>query len=251
MALIKGRVSRVIKEAFEVIGLDVYRMSKSPRRTMLGLRDRSFRSIIDVGANTGQFAKSISAFFPGARLFCFEPLEKPYRELARWADDERKSFVQIFNVALGDHEGEVEMFQHLDHTPSSSILKTTELNSILYPFTRNQSSVKVRMMRLDQALKPFLPLEPETLIKLDAQGYERYVIRGGVETFRRASACILEVNLSELYEGQSSFTDLVNALGDFGYVYAGNLEQQYAEDGQVIYADAVFCRSMRQEAEKS
>jgi len=31
-------------------------------------------------------------------------------------------------------------------------------------------------------------------------------------------------------------------LYDLGYKYAGNLNQIYAEDGHVIYADAVFVK---------
>ena len=46
---------------------------------MLSPRERPFRTIMDVGSNTGQFAKKISKIFPKAKLFCFEPLPEPYR----------------------------------------------------------------------------------------------------------------------------------------------------------------------------
>ena len=46
--------------------------------------------------------------------------------------------------------------------------------------------------------------------------------------------------MDELYEGQATFKDIVLLLQDLGYSYAGNLNQTYADDGHVIYIDAIF-----------
>lgn len=151
--------------------------------------------------------------------------------------------VKAFNFTLGDFEGEIEMLQHTEHSPSSSILKTTEVCETLYPFTKTQRSIIVKQTTLDKAVETFnIPLEPEILIKLDVQGYEDRVIRGGKRTFEMARACILEVCLDELYEGQANFREVVNLLYDLGFRYAGNLQQSYADDGHVIYIDAVFVK---------
>jgi hypothetical protein len=64
------------------------------------------------------------------------------------------------------------------------------------------------------------PLSPEILIKLDVQGYEDRVIRGGQELFKMAKACILEICLDRLYDQQTTFRDLVNLLEGLGYSYA-------------------------------
>jgi len=81
------------------------------------------------------------------------------------------------------------------------------------------------------------------LIELDVQGYEDRGIFGGREMFRRARACILELNLDSLYEGQAAFEGIIPLLSHFGHQYAGNLDQVCAEDGHVIYADALFINS--------
>ena len=57
-----------------------------------------------------------------------------------------------------------------------------------------------------------------------------------------ASACILEVNLDNLYDKQATFNDITLLLYDLGYRYAGNLDQVCANDGHVIYIDAVFVK---------
>lgn len=241
-------VTKAVKSAFQSVGLDVVRKKNSPKMTLLGLRKLPFRTIIDVGANTGQFAKNISVYFPNAKIYCFEPLPEPFNMLSAWAKS-TKGRVESFNVAIGDTEGEAEMFLHEDHTSSSSLLATTELTEQYYPFTKEQRRICVKQTMLDTALKDMQDeLSMEMLIKLDVQGYEDRVVAGGSETFIKASACILEVCLDTLYEGQAGFKELLLIFDELGYQYAGNLEQVYGEDGHCIFIDAVFlnknkCRS--------
>jgi FkbM family methyltransferase len=238
MSLLK----QLTKKVFNLMGVDIIRLPKSPRYSLLGLRHLPIRSIIDVGANTGQFAREIITVFPQAHIYCFEPLTEPYEELRKWAE-KQDGRVTVFNVALGDKVGNVEMLKHLDHSPSSSFLKTTDLSHLLYPHTQRQSPVLTQMTTLDEWIKT-LPnsLTPEILIKLDVQGYEDRVIRGGRETFKITKACILEVNLDNLYEGQAEFKEIIELLYALGFKYAGNLDQIYADDGHVIFIDAVFVK---------
>lgn len=149
-----------------------------------------------------------------------------------------------FNVAIGDKEGDVDMYLHEDHSPSSSLLTTTKLTEMYYPFTKRQKSVHINLTTLDAALDEALSeLSPEILIKLDVQGYEDRVIAGGGNVFSRASACIVEVCLNKLYEGQAEFTELATMLSGLGFRYGGNLDQVYGDDGHCIYLDAVFLKA--------
>jgi len=238
----KNFLKQVMKKTFNQIGLDIVRVSKSPKNALVGLCRLPIRSVIDVGASRGQFARRISKLFPDAHIFCFEPLPDPFKELGKWAESQNRR-VKIFNVALGDREGSVEMFSHLEHSPSSSLLRTTEICERLYPFTRKQTSIMVKLTTLDMVIANLSePLVPDVLIKLDVQGYEDHVIRGGAETFRQARACILEVCLDRLYENQANFKDILFLLYDLGFHYAGNLEQVYGDNGHVIYIDAAFTK---------
>ena len=227
---------------FNQMGLDIVRLPKRPRYSFLGLRHLPICSIIDGGANTGQFARDIVTIFPKAHIYCFEPLIEPYEKLRKWAEKQNGT-VTVFNVALGDSKGNVEMLCHSNHSPSSSLLKSTDLCQSLYPFTQKQSSVSTQLTTLDEWVKN-LPnsFTPEILIKLDVQGYEDRVIKGGRKTFEMAKASILEVCLDKLYEGQAEFKEITELLYELGFKYAGNLNQTYADDGHVIFIDAVFVK---------
>ena len=48
---------------FHRLGLDIIRIKNSPKQTLCGLRSLPIQTVIDVGANTGQFARQISQVF--------------------------------------------------------------------------------------------------------------------------------------------------------------------------------------------
>jgi FkbM family methyltransferase len=210
---------------------------------MLGLRNIGVRSILDVGANRGQFAKEALRLFPDAKVFCFEPLPGPFAALDRLTRERGRGRALAYNVALGAAADEAEMIEHVDHDTSSSLLPTTAAGERLYPFMSHQRKFRRRVVRLDDFIREAgIELAPEILVKFDVQGYEAHVLSGATETMSKARACIVEISFDHLYKGQPTFATLWKIFDSLGYRFAGNLEQIYAEDGHVIFADAVFIR---------
>ena len=232
----------ITKNTLNRVGVDIIRLSNSSKDNLLGLGSFPISSVLDVGANEGQFARTVSKIFPHATIYSFEPLPEAFQKLTKWAEG-MDGKVKVFNVALGDGEGETTFYYHVEHSPSSSFLKSTELCKNHYPDTAHQTSVQVKVSTLDKVVTQ-LPshLNQEILIKLDVQGYEAHVIKGGMKIFSDAKACIIEVNLDRLYDDQATFKEIFNLLSDLGYCYAGNWNQAYADDGHVLYCDAVFIK---------
>lgn len=222
------------------VGLDVVRVSNAAHYSLLGLRTLKIKTILDIGSNEGQFAKHMSKLFPASHIYCFEPLKEAFEKLIAF---ENKSNITALNIALGDSEKQVQMFSHVNHNTSSSLLNTTELCEQLFPETQKQVSSLVSMTTLDKwAQNLSKPLETEILVKLDVQGYEDRVLSGGMNTLIKAKACIIEVNAKKLYNNQANFKDLTTLLYSLGFHYAGNMQQYYDKDGFVIFFDTVFLR---------
>ena len=235
-------LKKMLRSGVNRAGFDVIRLHRSPQRTLLGLAGLDIGAVIDVGANQGQFARLISGFFPRAQLYCFEPLPDPFQRLSAWAQTQNGR-VHCFQVALGDQEGEVEMHLHEQHTPSSSLLAATDTCHRLYPQTRAERVVSVRVSTLDLELTDVVEsLPPGMLLKLDVQGFEDRVLRGAEHVLGKCKAVVLEVCVDPLYEGQADFFSLAGLLQKSGFRYAGNLDQAYGEDGRVVFLDAVFVR---------
>jgi FkbM family methyltransferase len=236
--LARSAISRVLRP----VGFDLIRVYRLPRSTFVGLGQLPIRTIIDAGANRGQFAREAHAAFPRARLVCFEPQPQAFEALQRLAA-EHPERISAINVALGETQGMVKMQVHLDWDFSSSLLTTTGLAHELYPQQVRQTTIDVPVTTLDAfcASAP-TALEPDILVKIDAQGYDDRVIRGGRAVFAKARACIVEINLDNLYQDQATFKGIFLLLDELGYRYAGNLDQTYGSDGHVIFIDAVFVR---------
>jgi len=233
-----------IKILLKSVNLYYLKSYNVPRSTLLGIKKLPIKTVIDIGANTGQFAKYIVSIFPEAKLFCFEPLPSAFMSLEKWAKESLNQ-VELFNVALGDSKSKVTINFHEDHSASSSLLSTTKQNNVLYPQTTNQRKIDVEQTTLDLALSNYLEdLKSGILIKMDVQGFEGNVIAGGTNIIPLASAVILEVSIEKLYEGQSSFLELLSEMNKLGFYYAGNLEQYYhQDDGRTLFLDAVFLRN--------
>jgi FkbM family methyltransferase len=231
-----------VKALCHSFGFDVVRLRDASDKSLAGLRQRPIHTVIDCGANEGQFARDISRSFPGAALYCFEPLPQPFEALSAWAAT-RGGRVRCFQVALGEQNGEALMHSHIEHSPSSSLLATTEYERVAFPQTRAQAEVRVPVTTLDDALGESLhEMEPQILLKLDVQGYEDRVLRGATRILPRVDACMLEVDVDPLYVAQAAFKDIVTLLDQFGLTYAGNVEQVLGPDGRVMWLDALFLR---------
>jgi FkbM family methyltransferase len=216
---------------------------ESERQVWRLLRGRNLRTILDIGANEGQFAGAMRREFPGATIYSFEPLPDVFQALvARFDGDEQ---VVPVNVALSDHAG-VQNMHRSEFSPSSSLLPMSALHKEEFPWTATHSEQPVSLVRLDDWAKAVPSLSGGVdLVKMDVQGYELAVISGGLDTIRRARLVISEVSFHELYEGQALFADIHERLRELGFRYCGNLEQYFSErQEQVLFADALFENTM-------
>ena len=236
---------KTLQRLFHRVGYDVTQRRRPSQRHVLPTGDLSFDIIIDVGANEGQFAREISEVYSTAQIFCFEPLEAPFQKLTEWAATQ-SGRIRCFQMALGEHEGEIDMHVNEGFTPSSSVLTVTDRSVELYPQTFVDKSVTVTMSTLDAVLGD-IPLDASKniLLKLDVQGFEDRVLKGASNTLSMCNAAILEVLMDHLYEGQAQFVDIMNLLHRHGLHFAGTVEQFYGPDGRVVFADALFLKAGR------
>ena len=221
---------KVVDDTRERLGIDL-------RPHERWLRNMQFRTVLDVGANTGQFVSEARKIAPGAFIYSFEPLRECFDALcAQQRDDAR---FKAFHVALGDEPGEVTMHRN-DYSQSSSLLPMAELHKTAFPETRHSSPEKVQVKRLDD-LAGELHLERPMLLKIDVQGFEAKVIAGATEVLRAADVIIVETGVEALYEGQALFDDVYRMLFERGFRYRGNHNQLLSpHDGRVLQADAFF-----------
>src|SRR3569832_1879848 len=86
---------------------------------------KNFKTILDIGANEGMFAKEMRRRFPDAQIYAFEPLHDCFETLNRTMENDAR--FASFNTALGEEKCETSINRSASH-PSSSLLPMAGLH---------------------------------------------------------------------------------------------------------------------------
>jgi FkbM family methyltransferase len=171
------------------------------------------RTVIDVGANRGQFTLYALARFPSAHIIAFEPLPGAREQMMRLFREEDR--VEVVPFALGETEGEVVM--HLSaREDSSSLLPIGGRQVSAFPGTEEVGTTRAYVRTLDSVLADRELMDP-ALLKVDVQGFELPVLRGAEQTLGSFDQILVEASFVELYEGQALFPDISHHLEAQGF----------------------------------
>jgi len=234
MPAVTRKLGAIVNSALEPLGFQLRRLRK-PRY----LADFGFQTVLDIGANTGQFARKARRLFPAATIHSFEPLPDAFYALAEFSRKTRN--VYAHRIALGEEDGQAEMYRN-EFSPSSSFLPISPIHTTAFPGTTHTRPVHVPMTSLDVWARAY-PLARPLLIKLDVQGYEDRVLRGGSDTVSQAAVLIVEVSFQELYFGQVLFDEVLLLTRSLGFRCFG-AEELVCDDhqGRPLQANMVFVR---------
>ena len=111
------------------------------------LRDLQCRTVVDIGANRGQFALIARHCFPQAKIVSFEPLAEPAKRFRSIFANDRA--VILHQAAVGSELGEAII--HLSRRDdSSSLLPITALQNQIFPGTQESDTETIRVGRLEE-----------------------------------------------------------------------------------------------------
>jgi FkbM family methyltransferase len=226
------------------IGMRIVPADQVPSVGWLGLPNLPIRTVLDIGACRGGFAKEVLApRFPKALIHSFEPSPDAFPSLKLTAEaSDGRHFAH--NFGFGEKDETLILHSAVDALPSSSLLLSTAENTTAFPQTSKTKDVIVEVKVLDEIAPMLTPaIEKDLLVKIDVQGFEDRVIRGGRTTIGHARAVIVEVQSATLYEGQPTFREIFMELDALGFGFIGVLDQFAKPDGTVLYYDAVFTKA--------
>jgi len=190
--------------------------------------------VYDIGAASGVVARCLAKLANVREIHAFEPLPSAFQELRRHL--EPYSNVFAYNVALGDMDASQFMWVYPQCRDASSLLHMLPQNP---PETVTQ---QVSVVTLDAFAKKHRLPSPD-VVKIDVQGYEDRVIRGGRETIAKARYCIVELNLVQVYENSPLFSDVYAQLAElnFSLVAVGGAVTDC--NGRQLQIDGIFARA--------
>jgi len=201
--------------------------------------DPAPRTVVDIGANRGQFALFAAELFPEATIHAFEPLAGPADRFERVFRGEAR--VHLHRVAVGAQSGRAAI--HVSaRADSSSLLPITERQTAVFPGTEEVATREIAVATLADRLDAAAIAAP-ALLKIDVQGFERQALEGCETLLDRIDTVYIECSFVELYAGQALADEIVGWLRDRGFALAGIHNLTVGRDGEAIQADFLFRRA--------
>lgn len=206
-------------------------------RNILGISPA--KTIVDVGAHEGQTAARYAQGFPAAAIYSLEPFADSFARLQ--LNTRHLSAVKAFPWALGDadeqRELNVNQFSATNSLLKAAVVTDPEVNRFLQPLRQ----VTIEMRRLDSFCRD-QGIEFIDLLKLDVQGFEMDVLRGGSRLLqsRRIALIYSEVTFESFYLGQTTFGELHPFLTEQGFELVDLYGQTRSAASGIRWCDMLF-----------
>jgi FkbM family methyltransferase len=181
--------------------------------------------IMDIGAHIGLFSSCSSQLTgPEGRIICFEPTPGTFSILKKTLRLNHCDNVTAVQAAVSDKEGSATFFvSHREGGNSNSLVKNR--------LQGESDGYDVKLVTIDSSVQNY-SLQP-SIIKIDAEGVELDVLKGGLKTFEQYKP-ILIIGLHPEFIKQKgdSLEAIWELLAEAGY---------QLQRGKIFFSKFDFC----------
>ncbi len=215
--MLSPTLKQVVQKLVRRTGYDIVRFSSdslpSVRRFKL-IKWCGINAVLDVGAGAGQYGMALRQAGYDKRILSFEPLKSAYGQLERVSYKDNSW--SVFNLAVGEKEKETN-FNIAGNSKSSSLLEMLPRHEMSAPDSRFVGQDFVKVTTLDAIVDEFCSSSDVVFLKMDTQGYERFILDGARKHLGRIIMIEMEMSLVPLYDGEWLFTQAHAFLETHGY----------------------------------
>lgn len=178
----------------------------SQESSLLKLKRLGFepKNILDIGAYEGHWAKEIAVIFPNAHILMVEGQKAKEDILLKKSREIPNISLRI--ALLGATTKNVDF--NIYETASSVFKEDNETNAKTEQVTLELLDDVVANTRFEKA----------DFIKLDTQGYELEILKGGAKTLQSAQMVLMEVSLLGIYKGAPLVNEVIVFMKNNGFI---------------------------------
>ncbi len=237
-------IKKLLKKITKNLGIELrkFTLATSEEARMQYLfTHHNIDCVLDVGANIGQYAKSIRELGYSGRIVSFEALSAAYTSLK--AASNKDPLWQIApRAAIGNTDGEIEL-QISENSQSSSLLKISDFHLEVTPDAAYVDSEVVQLSKLDTIAQSYINDADSIYLKIDVQGYEWQVLEGASQILPKVKGIQLELSLTRLYQDQPVWNQTLEKMEQLGY-YLYTLIPFFFDmnTGRLLQMDGIFLR---------
>tara|TARA_R100001079_G_C4437894_1_gene147322 strand:+ start:203 stop:841 length:639 start_codon:yes stop_codon:yes gene_type:complete len=206
----------------------MYRDGEGMRLTDIQLMPKD---VLDIGAHTGQFYKWAKSAWPYCNVFMIEANRLHENTLLNLTANTKDEYMIS---ALGDKEREVTFYTRSDkpYTEGNSYYK--EANYWDIPQLVQEETVTLK--KLDDIFDKEKVFD---LVKMDTQGSELDILKGGEKLISKATAVILEVAYIEYNLGAPTSDEVIKHMNNIGFEEIMSIGEHY-EGEEISQKDLLF-----------
>lgn len=202
----------------------------------------SINKIIDIGANTGQFATVMRNIEFTGQIISFEPLSSAFKELQQKASNDSNWICQ--NYALGHEESSMEI-NIAGNSYSSSLLEMLPEHLNFDPNSGFIGKENINIKTFDSVFSNFCYNDDKIWMKIDTQGFEKQVLEGAKESLSKISVLQIEMSLTPLYQNEPLFSELYPFVVDKNFeLFTIEPGINNVETGQLLQLDCIFIKKL-------
>jgi FkbM family methyltransferase len=175
-------------------------------------------NIVDIGAQSGLYSL-YAKYLPQSTFYAFEPFPTTFRLLNDNIQLNNIENVKTFNIALSNESGE----KILNTCKSHNGLHTLGENPLRF---NDVEPIPVICDTLDNLF--YSKNIPVHYIKIDTEGYEYYILQGGVQTLKQYRP-IIQLEWSEINMKQANVLPqmLLDFFRDLNYIKVSQQDEEH------------------------
>ncbi len=183
-------------------------------------------SVVDVGANHGDFSRAVAALYPRAKVLLVEPLQNVRSDLERQCELKRGRWT-IVPCALGSTKGTGTLYIDPKDDTIGSLLGFSDNYRLTNPLAVNHRSLECPLTTLDE-LCVEQGVAGIDLLKVDVEGFEFEVLNGGPRMLPKTQAVIIEISLIRR-SGDQDVLEMLARLRDYGFAIVNVIPSLFAK----------------------
>lgn len=195
--------------------------------------------VIDVGAHAGEYGSSLRAEGYRGPIVSFEPVRSQFERLSATAAGD--GAWECRNRAAGSEAKTATINVSGNDGFSSSLLEMKAAHEEAVGSSRYERSEEIQVVSLDEELGEFDRSRRHAYLKVDTQGFEHEVLKGGGGVLAGCRAVELELSLTPLYEGQLLAGEMIELMREHGF-RPTHLEPEFVDptSGELLQLNGLF-----------
>ena len=143
-------------------------------------------------------------------------------------------------IALGNENSE-SILNISKNSVSSSLLKISDEHLDNAPESRFIDKQKTKQRKLEDIFSDFQIKEKNIFLKIDTQGYEFEVLKGAENILKDLKGILVEVSLTNLYEGQKDWLEIIEFIKKKGF-HLWSVDRGFSnkKNGKTLQLDLCF-----------